>query len=324
MWSRWVTWASVNHVSSSAPRSIQFANFLAYLFSVLHLSPSSVRLHRSAIRTTIRQLGGPSLSSSTVRDVIRGVNASQASHPRRMPLWDLSLVLVFLRSDLFRPQNSPSLRLLTLKACFLVTLATAFRSCEVHGLSGLPADVSSESDGSMSVRFLPEFRAKTKSVASSSPVIIQPLASRLASDDDDRFLCPVLALKRYLRRSRPLRGPNLRRLFVSFNPGYQFDIRKSTVSRWLTTVIQEAYKSASLDVTNPRAHEVRALSASLALERNVPIQVILDAASWKSVLTFTSFYLRDISRTRGDNSSGISSAVVAQYAVSTSFAASSI
>jgi hypothetical protein len=163
---------------------------------------------------------------------------------------------------------------------------------------------------------LPEFRAKTKSDCRNSPItVIQPLASRLASDDDDRFLCPVLSLHRYLRRSRPLRGPNLRRLFVSFNSNYQSDIRKSTVSRWLTTVIQEAYKSASLDVANPRAHEIRALSASLALEKNVPIQVILDAASWKSVLTFTSFYLRDISRTRGDNSSGISSVVVSQYAV---------
>ena len=71
-------------------------------------------------------------------------------------------------------------------------------------------------------------------------------------------------------------------------------------------------------------HEIRALSASLALERNVPIHVILDAASWKSVLTFTSFYLRDIQRTRGDNSSGISSVVVAQYAVTTPVSSSSV
>jgi hypothetical protein len=148
-------------------------------------------------------------------------------------------------------------------------------SCEVHALSGLPADISSEADGSMSVS-LPEFRAKTKSDCRNSPItVIQPLASRLASDDDDRFLCPVLSLHRYLRRSRPLRGPNLRRLFVSFNSNYQSDIRKSTVSRWLTTVIQEAYKSASLDVANPRAHEIRALSASLALERMYPSRLSL-------------------------------------------------
>jgi hypothetical protein len=97
------------------------------------------------------------LSSSTIRDLIRGVNSNQASHPRRMPLWYLSVVLEFLRGDLFRPQNKPSLRLLTLKACFLVTLATAFRSYEIHALSGLLADISSEPDGSMSVRYLPEF-----------------------------------------------------------------------------------------------------------------------------------------------------------------------
>ena len=93
-------------------------------------------------------------------------------------------------------------------------LATAYRACEVPALSGLPADISSEVDGSMSVRYLPEFRAKTH-VSRNSPItIIQPLATRLAPDDDDRFSVPC-----------------------SLSPSL-----------------------------NPRAHEIRALSASLALE----------------------------------------------------------
>ena len=216
---------------------------------------------------------------------------------------------------LFRPQNKPSLRLLTLKACLGYFGFYFFVHAKFMLSVVFLADVSSGPDGSMSVRFLPEFCAKTKSAGHFSPIsIIKSLAFRLASDDDDRFLFMFFSLKRYLCRSRPLRGPNLRRLFVSFNPNFQNDIRKSTVSRWLTTVIQEAYKSASLDFSNP--------TASLALEKNVPIQVILDAASWKSVLTFTSFYLRDISRSRGDNSSGISSVVVSQYAVTTAFSGS--
>ena len=142
------------------------------------------------------------MSSNTVRDLIRGVNARQASQPRRMPLWDLSLVLAFFRSDVFRPQNQPTLRLLTLKACFLVTLATAYRACEVHALSGLQADISSEVDGSMSVRYLPKFRAKTHVTQNSPITIIQPLATRLAPDDDDCFLCPVLTLQCYLKLMR--------------------------------------------------------------------------------------------------------------------------
>ena len=86
MWSRWLAWSADNGVSPTEPRSIQLANFLAYLSTVLHLSASSVKMHRSAVRTTIRQLGGPSLSSNSVRDLIRGVNARQASQPRRMHL----------------------------------------------------------------------------------------------------------------------------------------------------------------------------------------------------------------------------------------------
>ena len=115
MWPRWLTWSSDNGVSSTAPCSIQLANFLAYLSTVLHLSASSVKMHRSAVELPFVSSEVRLLSSNTVRDLIRGVNARQASHPRRMPFWDLSLVLAFLRSDVFRPQNQPTLRLLTLK-----------------------------------------------------------------------------------------------------------------------------------------------------------------------------------------------------------------
>ena len=45
-----------------------------------------------------------------------------------------------------------------------------------------------------------------------------------------------------------------------------------------------------------KAHEVRAVSASVALQRNCAIKDIVAAVSWKSDSTFAKFYLRDMNR----------------------------
>ena len=70
------------------------------------------------------------------------------------------------------------------------------RSSEVHALSGAPNDITFESDGSVSLRFLPEFLSKNQVPGNLSPIIpLRPLTSILAPDDPDRALCPVRALR---------------------------------------------------------------------------------------------------------------------------------
>ena len=119
-----------------------------------------------------------------------------------------------------------------------MTLASGRRCSEVHALSGLPSDVAFEPDGSVSLRFLPEFLAKNQLPGVPSPVIlIKFLSSILCPDDEDCLLCPVRALRLYRRRSNPLRAVSQRRLFISINPDYNRDISKVTLGRWLTVVM---------------------------------------------------------------------------------------
>ena len=204
-WSRWAAWCQLNQVQAARPSAIQLANYLASLSSVYKLSASSVRVHRAAICTTIRQAGGPDFSGDPLlRDIARGISLVEARSPRRVPAWDLFLVLQALRREPYEPLSSNAFRFLTLKTVFLVTLASGRRGSEVHGLSGLASDVAFEPDGSMSLRFLPDFLAKNQSSGERSPVIfIKPLSSILCSDDEDRMLCPVRALRHYRRRSKP-------------------------------------------------------------------------------------------------------------------------
>ena len=181
-----------------------------------------------------------------------------------------------------------------------------------------------EPDGSMSLRFLPDFLAKNQLPGSPSPVIsIKSLTSILAPDDEDRLLCPVRALRAYRKRTESFRSKQ-RRLLLSWNETYKDDIRRSTISQWLQEVISAAYArpGSELSVFFPRPHEIRAWSSSLAFASNVSLSSLMDAAYWRSPGTFIHFYLWDMSRLREDGSRGIASAVVAQQSISASCAPS--
>ena len=56
---------------------------------------------------------------------MKSFRIERPSIPNRAPPWDLILVLAFLRSSDFEPFFSVSLRQLTVKTLFLVSLSTA-------------------------------------------------------------------------------------------------------------------------------------------------------------------------------------------------------
>ena len=121
-------------------------------------------------------------------------------------------------------------------------------------------------------------------------------------DVEDKYLCPVRALKRYLLVTRCRHSSGLRRLFISLNQGYKKDIRATTLARWVSEVVVKGYATTGLLAPSHRAHEHRAWSASLALTHSVPLKSILEAAYWRSEGTFIHFYLRGSRRLREDGS----------------------
>ena len=303
------------------PLPVDLANFIGYLFETESLAPASLRVARAAVSSTIKQLGGPSFSDHPLlHDLMRAASLRAARSPVRVPAWDLFVVLRYLRAPPFEPLAGLSLRDLTLKTVFLVSLASGRRCSEVHAFSGLPHDIALEPDGSMSLRFLPDFLAKNQDPSAQAPVVSIPsLTSVLDEQDEDRYLCPVRALRRYLRMTRHFRGAK-RRLFISWNSECLCDIRKSSIARWLTDTIKAAYAALapSTSVLSPKAHEIRAWSASLAFAQTRDLRAVLDAAYWRSPATFIQHYLRDVARLREDGSLGIASAVVAQRVVGSS------
>ena len=235
----------------------------------------------------------------------------EAQSPRRIPLWDLFVVLDALRKPPFEPISTVAFDLLSMKTTFLLALASARRRSEIHALSGDPRDIAFHRDGSVSLKFLPEFLAKNQEPGTPSPsLVIRSLADILGSEEQrggDMHLCPSRCLRYYWERSRS-RRTSQRRLLISINPNNKKDISAGTISRWLSQTVRSAYAQTSKDlsVLAPRAHEVRALATSSAFQHSVPLRHLLEAAYWRSENPFISFYLRDIRMTRADGSKGIS------------------
>ena len=186
--------------------------------------------------------------------------------------------------------------------------------------------VAYERDNTVSLSFLPEFLAKNQRSDQASPnVQIRPLTHLLDRGEPDIVNCPVRALKMYRKRTKHIRSPKQRQLFISFNPAHSKDIQATSLSRWIKLLIIEAYKSLNLANTlsdpmpliSPRAHEVRAWASTLAF-RSVAMSDLLSTAYWKSEDTFLNYYLRDISRRKEDGTWGLPSCVAASASLSSS------
>ena len=83
----------------------------------------------------------------------------------------------------------------------------------------------------------------------------------------------------------------------SFELSTDSDVRPQHISMWIREVIRRSYDFAGQpnpDRAHSKAHELRAISVSTALWRNVAVKDIVRAAGWRSSSTFGRFYLRDM------------------------------
>ena len=154
----------------------------------------------------------PEISTSPVlHDLLRLFQAEAPIRGVRPPSWDLNVVLSFFRSSSFEPLTTISLRDLTRKTLFLLSLAPTKRVSEIQALS---RRVSFSSAAGLS--YVPELVAKTESALRALPrsFEVPSLGDFAAGMPEDLLLCPVRALSAYLDRTSGIVN-RPRRLFVS-------------------------------------------------------------------------------------------------------------
>ena len=105
---------------------------------------------------------------------------------------------------------------------------------------------------------------------------------------EDYRICVYSVLTEYIKRTAPHRGGETR-LFISFVKLFQV-VSKDTISRWIKSVMIKS----GIDINVFKPHSTRAASTSKANSCQVPVDTILQAASWKGDCTFQKFYCKPI------------------------------
>jgi hypothetical protein len=119
-----------------------------------------------------------------------------------VPPWNLVKVLEYLKGPPFEPLRKATLKYLTLKTVFLVTLASGGRCSEIHALSAA-ATVFSDTGVTLQLRL--DFAAKNESATFQHSSIFLPKIGMASSVAEDKVWCPVRALARYFDRTETLR-----------------------------------------------------------------------------------------------------------------------
>ena len=102
-------------------------------------------------------------------------------------------------------------------------------------------------------------------------------------------LCVIRHLQKYIELSSLRRG-SCDQLFISYTKPYHA-ISKDTISRWVKTFLQ----ASGVDIPTFTTHSNRSASTSKGLATGIPIEKIMQAASWSNAKTFARFYNKPIS-----------------------------
>ena len=323
-WALYGNWCNENKVDISNPSVPQVANFLHYLFEIKKLKPTTISGYRSAIADGLGSKGDDISKSRDLNRLLASFERDRPRTNRSIPSWDLSLVLLALTKAPFEPLDKAELKWLTFKTVFLLALASGKRRSEIHAWTKSSVFFANR-DTKVTLAPSPAFLAKNQLASDGpstlKPVVIPALTTILDSNlSEDRSLCPVRALRIYLKRTKDLRD-NKKLVFISFKQGFGRDICRATISQWLKKTILACYKladSETLQLSQVKAHDVRAFAASLAFKGGVALEDIMSSCFWKSHGTFTNFYLKDVCW-HNDNIFKLGPIVSAQHIVSSEF-----
>lgn len=316
-WETFTNWANQREIDPIKAPPHVIADFFLYLFNVKKYQVSTIKGYRSMLSNTLKFKEGYCIGSDPViSELMKSFQIQRPITRSISPKWDLAYVLTYLSKEPFEPLPSVSLMFLSMKTAFLLSMASAKRVSEVHAFSMDKQHLRFSSiDGSLTIRTQVGFLAKNQ-LPSKAPdsITIPCLYNGNRKTGFNKVLCPVRAVKIYLKRTKAIRGSR-NRLFIPTKGNH--DIKKSTISNWVKYTIKMAYQNITkrqLSFLKIRSHELRAFSASWAYFNSIPLNEILDAAVWSSSSTFAQFYLRDF-RQQASNLSNLGPVVVAQKVV---------
>lgn len=249
---------------------VNCVHFLDLLFSQ-GKSYSTINTARSSLSCFLTNSNGLTIGNSAiVKRFMKGVFELKPPIPRYNFIWDVSVVLSFLGN--YFPNEDLSLKVLSYKCAMLLALSSMQRVQTLHVINVENIEFTND------FVFIPIYKLLKQSRAKNYKFVVT-----LKPYYENRATCPVHTLREYVDRTKPLRKCS--QLFISFSRPH-LPVSKSTLSRWIKTVMEEAGIDASIFKT----HSTRAASSSSARDNNVNIDDIMKTAGWSNASTFKKYY----------------------------------
>ena len=220
--SKWKLFAAYCHDHSLDPftaSSPVVADFMLWLAQTRQASVSTLAGYRSALGQVLRLTTGFDPGTCPIlAQLMQSFKRTQPAPAKRIPTWDISLVLSVL-CDADLANESLSLHILTAKTIFLLALASGERR---HALASLQNNPSFDAEG-MVLQFAREYIPKSYFVRKNI-TSIKPLRIPYVSDDSYAQVCPCRTTQFYLHAVAGVRRSVSSTLFVSHNSSKQGNI----------------------------------------------------------------------------------------------------
>lgn len=271
---KWEKYCDTHNVNLHCANINHVVEFLTALFQS-GLSYSALNTARSALSSFIILSDNNSSytvgNHPTVKRLLRGMFNYRPSLPRYTEIWDVSIVLRYLKT--LTPGEQLDLKTLTRKLAMLLALLSAQR---VQTLQYLNINHMSLAEDKV-VFYIHKCVKQTRPGFHTEPLVFQKYVA-------DESLCVLTTLNLYLKKTVSIRG-DYKALFISAQRPHR-PVSVSTISKWIKDVLI----LAGIDVKQFSSHSTRAASVSAANKNGLPLQDIMSAAGWSSAGTFQKFY----------------------------------
>lgn len=274
---KWATFCIQHNYDMYEPEN---AIIMDFLFSLIRkgASYSAVNTARCALSAVLPWKEGRSLGCNEfVCMLIKALGNFRPPRPRYSKFWDVNLVLNLFRRW-GRNTNLSTYRL-TLKVTVLLLLLTAQRGQTIWRLNVSGLEIFEDH-----MSFKMKHMLKHNRPGEPLDTIMVPSYPR------DALLCPVRAVRAYLRRTRLVRRREDQLLLIT-RPPFSATSR-DTISRWTKQILNYS----GIDTDEYGSHSTRGAATSMATTLGIDMNTLIKQASWKNAETFAKYYNKTIQR----------------------------
>ena len=279
-WVRFAHWCIPREISPGNLSVNTLCKFFIFMFDS-GLSASTLKFVKSSIYFFLRESHEDIINHYFISRLLKAFEKLRPTIPRYVVTWDVNKVLCFLKK--WYPNNTISLKQLTLKTCMLIALSSSDRAQTIQKMR-----IDHCVCTARGVEFPIFAKLKTSRHLRKPRVVICPKWSDPSLDVEKcvtDYMTRTLTLRcRVVRQKKP--KPN--QLFISHKSG--LPVAHNTISRWLTEVMS----LAGIDTSYFTGHSTRGASTSKAKRRGANPNQLIIQGDWKNVTTFTHHYDREI------------------------------